>query len=219
MTTAHQPPLAGTPSAEVDIDAGLVRRLLRAQHPDLAALPIALAASGWDNAMFRLGNDLALRLPRRQAAAQLIGHEQRWLPPLKDRLPLTIPAPIRIGVAQDGYPWKWSVIPWIAGETADRALPDVEQGEVLAAFFTALHRPAPAEAPRNPFRGVPLAGRATVFAERVARGWRGKRTSSTTGSRLSGPMPWRRRTTLPRPGSTAIRIRATSWCRLGASRR
>jgi aminoglycoside phosphotransferase (APT) family kinase protein len=168
MSSTPPANLAGTPAAEIEIDADLARRLVAAQHPDLAHLPLHLEASGWDNVIFRLGNDLALRLPRRELAVALVRHEQAWLPGLVAGLPLTIPAPVRIGTPQDGYPWPWSIIPWIEGETADLSPPDADQGEVLGAFFAALHRPAPADAPRNPYRGVPLAHRKTAFAARVA---------------------------------------------------
>jgi aminoglycoside phosphotransferase (APT) family kinase protein len=159
----------GTPAAEVEIDASQARQLLAAQHPDLADLPIVSIASGWDNQLLRLGHKLALRFPRRQLAAQLILNEQRWLPHLKERLPVAIPAPVRIGVAQFKYPWAWSVTPWIEGEAADLAPPDANQGERLAAFFEALHKPAPADAPHNPYRSVPLSERAEVFADRQAK--------------------------------------------------
>ena len=166
-----QPPSSrhsGTPAAEFEISADLARRLLARQHPDLADLPITLAAEGWDNAVFRLGEQLTLRLPRRAIGADLIRHEQRWLPMLKDRLPLAIPAPVRVGVAQDDYPWPWSITPWFEGETADLAPPDEDQGEVLGGFFRALHQAAPEDAPRNPFRGVQLAARLSVFEARTA---------------------------------------------------
>ena len=159
----------GTPAAEVEIDERQARQLLAAQHPDLADLPIVSIASGWDNHLLRLGDSLALRFPRRQLAAQLILNEQRWLPSLRKRLPLAIPAPVRIGIAQFQYPWAWSVTPWIEGETADHSPPDGNQGEVLAAFFEALHIPAPADAPRNPYRGMPLRERASTFADRLAK--------------------------------------------------
>ena len=161
MTTPVLKP--GTPPAEVVVDADLVRRLLAAQHPDLADLPLVEVASGWDNLMFRLGDELAVRLPRRQVAAPLIATEQVWLPRLAGRLPLATPAPLRIGAPGDGFPWPWSVIPWLDGDTADRALPDAAQGAVLGGFFRALHLPAPADAPRNPYRGVPLADRVDSF--------------------------------------------------------
>jgi aminoglycoside phosphotransferase (APT) family kinase protein len=159
----------GTPAAEIEIGEPQARQLLAAQHPDLADLSIVSIASGWDNQLLRLGNHLALRFPRRQLAAQLILNEQRWLPHLKERLPLAIPAPVRIGIAQFQYPWAWSVTPWIEGEAADLAPPDANQGERLAAFFKALHKPAPADAPHNPYRSVPLSERAQVFADRLAK--------------------------------------------------
>jgi aminoglycoside phosphotransferase (APT) family kinase protein len=168
--------LGGTTAAEIVVDGDLARSLLAAQHPDLADLPIALAATGWDNAVFRLGEALAIRLPRRAVAARLIAHEQRWLPLLKDRLSLAIPAPVRVGVPQGAYPWPWSVTPWFEGDTADLAPPNDDQGEVLGGFFAALHQPAPANAPLNPVRGVPLIQRVEVFEARVAglarRGYR-----------------------------------------------
>ena len=163
----------GIPLAELPIDAPRVRELLLHQHPDLAELELLAVSSGWDNAMFRLGEHLALRLPRRALAAALVLNEQRWLPLLAPRVALKTPVPIRVGVPQAWYPWAWSIVPWIAGETADLAPPHDDQAEVLAEFFKALHQSAPAEAPKNPYRGVPLAQREQTFRERVA-GLRGR---------------------------------------------
>jgi len=159
----------GTPTAEVSVTEQLARHLLRSQHPDLADLPIVELASGWDNAMFRLGERLVLRFPRRLLAAKLVENEQRWLPVLSRQLPLPVPAPVRIGKAQDAFPWSWSVTPWIAGETADLEPPDADQGEVLASFFNALHQPAPPDAPHNAYRGVPLVQRVETFEDRLAK--------------------------------------------------
>ena len=88
---------AGKPDAEIDIDEKLIRRLLRVQHPDLADLTLDHLDSGWDNVMYRLGLELTVRVPRRQIAAQLLVNEQTWLPTLATRLPIPIPAPIRLG--------------------------------------------------------------------------------------------------------------------------
>ena len=159
----------GIPRAEVSIDEELVRELLRAQHPDLAESTVTALSSGWDNAMFRLGEQLAIRMPRRELAAALILNEQRWLPQLAPRLPVKVPVHVRVGVPQGGYPWHWSIVPWIAGETAEIAPLDAYQGEPLAEFFEALHRPAPAEAPHNSYRGVALQRREAQFRERVAK--------------------------------------------------
>ena len=159
----------GTPDAEASIDTQLARALLSAQHPDLAKLPIRPADKGWDNAMFRLGDRLALRLPRRALAARLIEREQRWLPELAERLPLAVPLPIRIGQPGCGYLWSWSVVPWLEGNTADQELPRANQGERIAAFLRALHVAAPGGAPVNPYRGVPLAEKAAVTEARIDR--------------------------------------------------
>jgi aminoglycoside phosphotransferase (APT) family kinase protein len=149
------------PAAEVDIDETLVRRLLGDQCPDLAALPLVAVPGGWDNAIFRLGTDRAVRLPRRAPAAPLVEREQRWLPVLAPRLPLGVPVPERIGRPGHGYPWSWSVTPWFDGEPASRTGPlDTEQAaDALAGFLVALHQQAPVDAPRSTFRGLPLAER------------------------------------------------------------
>jgi aminoglycoside phosphotransferase (APT) family kinase protein len=157
------------PAAEIDVTPDLVRALLEHQHPDLAGLPLTPVANGWDNVVLRLGDDLAVRMPRRVLAAKLLRHEQRWLPILAPRLPLPIPAPVRIGEPGPGYPWPWSVVPYLAGEPASDAPPaDFRQAAAdLGHFLGALHIPAAAEAPVNPFRGVPLAQRSATFAENL----------------------------------------------------
>ena len=156
------------PTAEIDLPVELVSELILRQHPDLAGLPIREVASGWDNAMFRLGEDMAIRLPRRSAAVPLLEHEQRWLPLLQPQLPLPVPAPIRVGRPQSSYPWPWSITPWIKGDTVDRVSLDADQGKTLGTFFQALHTAPHAQAPRNPARGVRLSQRSTKFAASVS---------------------------------------------------
>ncbi|MGN9906999.1 aminoglycoside phosphotransferase family protein [Phytohabitans sp. LJ34] len=158
-----------TPAAEVDIDASLVTRLVRAQHPDLDG-PLWLVANGWDNAIYRLGDDLCVRLPRRALAVDLIRNEQRWLPALAARAGGVVPAPVRAGVPGEGYPWPWSICPWFEGRPAADVSP-AERGPAatdLAEFLARLHAPAPADAPHNPWRGVPLTARDTAVRERLA---------------------------------------------------
>jgi aminoglycoside phosphotransferase (APT) family kinase protein len=158
------------PPAEVDIDADLVGRLLAEQHPDLAHLPRRVVASGWDNVMVRIGNDLVARLPRRTLSAGHAEHELRWLPELAPRLPLPVPAPVRAGLPGCGYPWAWSICPWLPGRPAHtEPLADPDAVAVaLGRFVTALHVPAPADAPVNPYRGVPLAERHERFEAHLA---------------------------------------------------
>lgn len=147
-----------TPAAETPINRDLVHALLVDQVPELAPLSVEFESSGWDNEIHRIGPDMAIRLPRRSAAATLIENEQRWLPELAPVLPLPIPVPIHSGHAALGYPWSWSVVPWLPGIPLVHS-PRLEgQAAVddLAGFLNALHRSAPADAPRNPVRGVPL---------------------------------------------------------------
>jgi aminoglycoside phosphotransferase (APT) family kinase protein len=160
---------AGKPDAEVDVDETLVRRLLDQQHPDLSHLPLSHLDSGWDNVLFRLGSDYVVRAPRRQMAAQLMRNELLWLPQLAPTLPIDIPSPIRVGEPSDFYPWHWSVLPWFEGRCADEIAPADAQANRLAEFLLALHQPAPADAPANPVRGIPLQVRQANTLERMAR--------------------------------------------------
>src|SRR3984957_6125130 len=109
------------PAADVEVSADLVRRLLAAQPPDLARLPVEFLANGWDNELYRVGDELVARLPRRAPGAQIIKNEQRWLPGLAARLPLPVPYPERTGVPGCGYPYSWSVVPYLPGVPAAQA--------------------------------------------------------------------------------------------------
>jgi aminoglycoside phosphotransferase (APT) family kinase protein len=157
------------PAAEVDITQALVRGLLRQQHPDLAHLTLEVVGSGWDNALFRLGDSLAVRLPRRRLAAELVVNEQRWLAELAPTLPLPVPVPVRLGRPGRGYPWSWSIVPWFEGHPMSDG-PAVDVGlaaQTLAAFLDALHLPAPPDAPTSAFRGLPLSARSQRVHEHV----------------------------------------------------
>lgn len=160
-----------TPAAEIDIDERLVAKLIEAQCPELAG-PLRLTANGWDNAIYRLGDNLCVRLPRREIAVPLVVNEQRWLPEFAERVRVPIPVPVHSGQPTDEYPWPWSVTPWRTGTIASD-VPAADRGSAaadLAAFMTELHTPAAADAPPNPARGVPLADRAGDVEERLASG-------------------------------------------------
>lgn len=161
--------MAGQPKAEHPIDEALVRELLAEQHADLAGLPIAPLAEGWDNILFRLGAHLVVRLPKRAVGGELILTEQRHLPEVAAGLPVPVPTPVRVGRPGGGYPWSWSITPWLPGEPAARAPLRPDQGPRLGAFLKALHRPAPAGAPHNLHRSVPLAARAALTEPGLAR--------------------------------------------------
>jgi aminoglycoside phosphotransferase (APT) family kinase protein len=158
------------PAAEVEVSADLVRRLLADQHPDLARLPVKFLANGWDNELYQIGDELVARLPRRALGAKIIKNEQRWLPRLAPRLPLPIPYPERTGVPACGYPYSWSVVPYLPGVPAAEASSFDPEAAAAAVggFLGALHIPAPADAPASPSRGVPLAERAGTFTANLA---------------------------------------------------
>jgi len=162
--------MARMPAAELDVTPELARALVAEQHPDLLdGREITVFANGWDNAMLRLGDDLMLRLPRRQLAAKLVEHEQAWLPLLADRLPAPIPAAVRTGGPSDAYPWSWSVLPWLPGHPLSGA--DAADGASIAAelghFLAALHTPAPADVWTSPYRGGPLGDRQADVVARI----------------------------------------------------
>ncbi|GGX76481.1 aminoglycoside phosphotransferase family protein [Streptomyces fructofermentans] len=142
-----------------DITEDLVRELLREQHADLAHLPVRLGARGWDNQVWRLGDDLAVRLPwATESADALLLKEHAWLPLIAPRLPLPVPVPQRLGGPSTRFPRPWLVTTWVSGEPADRAPATRvnESADALAAFLTALHHPAPTGAPTGRGRGGPL---------------------------------------------------------------
>lgn len=160
---------AGRPDAEIEIDERLVQALLSAQHPGLASYPIKHLDAGWDNAMFRLGDEHTVRLPRRSIAARLLVNEQTWLPKLAPSLPIPISVPTRFGKPSSLFPWHWSVLTWLPGQPADLAPIAAHQALRLADFLRKLHRKAPDDAPENNVRGVSIRSRATQVAERLAR--------------------------------------------------
>jgi aminoglycoside phosphotransferase (APT) family kinase protein len=169
------PPVVKLHADEPDIDADLVGRLLAAQFPQWAGLPVARDGSaGTDNVMFRLGAELAVRLPRVPMAVGQVHKEQRWLPRLAPELPLAIPAPVGLGAPAEGYPWAWSVYRWLEGETASmgRLADPVGAAAELGGFLAALRRidteGGPPSGTENFSRGVPLARRDALTREAIA---------------------------------------------------
>lgn len=129
------------------IDSVLVRRLVDRQFPQWATLPLRLVdPAGSDHVIHRLGDELAVRLPRHCGAIDQARREFEWLPRLAPGLPLRIPAPVAVGQPGLGYPWEWSVSRWLDGEvaTADALGESRETAVTLAHFLTALQElPAP----------------------------------------------------------------------------
>ena len=146
---------------EIETDVALVRRLLAGQFPPWAELHIELVESyGTDHDIYRLGDELAARMPRIGWAATQAAKEAEWLPKLAPHLPLALPVQLAMGHPAEGYPFDWSVYEWLPGVNANGTLDDLDRAAVdLAAFVTALRRidttGAHPRAPRS--RGGPLA--------------------------------------------------------------
>jgi aminoglycoside phosphotransferase (APT) family kinase protein len=148
---------------EVPVDVPLVRRLIEAQCPQWADLPLVpVAQQGWDNATYRLGGDMSVRLPRLARWVGQVDREQRWLPRLAPHLPLAVPVPLAKGAPGEDYPFPWSVYRWLEGEsaTAER-LTDLRAAATdLAGFLAALKqvdaRGGPPPERSSGFRGVPM---------------------------------------------------------------
>ncbi len=159
---------------EVDTDVSLVSRLLAAQFPRWAELPIEpIRSAGTDNAIYRLGDDMAARLPRIQGAIGQVEKEHRWLPRLAPRLPLAIPVPLAKGASGEGYPFPWSVHRWLEGENAatGRVADPRRAAAELARFVSALRGIDPTGGPLAVdcnLRGVPLATRDAETREAIA---------------------------------------------------
>src|SRR5579875_3768976 len=98
--------------AEIEITADLVREVVREQHPDLAELPISEVAGGWGNQMWRLGDELAVRMQRMDESPDPQLNERRWLPLLASRLPLPIPTPVRSGQPSERFPKLRTIMTW-----------------------------------------------------------------------------------------------------------
>ncbi|WP_428428984.1 aminoglycoside phosphotransferase family protein [Pararhizobium sp.] len=151
---------------ELDINKPLVSRLIAEQFPDWAGLPLeAVLSAGTDNAIYRLGDDMAVRLPRRTGAAQQVEKESRWLPRLAPHLPLAVPVPLALGIPAAGYPFHWSVCRWLAGKDAVVSpIADLHEAAVsLSPFVSALQKiditGGPPPGAHNFFRGASLASR------------------------------------------------------------
>ncbi len=146
---------------EVDIDVDLVRRLLADQFPQWAGRPVEeVESTGTVNAIYRLGTDLYIRLPRVEAWAGDLVKELRWLPRLAPRLPLAVPEPVADGAPALGYPFRWAVYRWLDGEPLepDRAGSEPRVAKDLGRFVRDLRGIDPAGGPRSP-RDRPLEAR------------------------------------------------------------
>jgi aminoglycoside phosphotransferase (APT) family kinase protein len=155
------------PPADTHPTAELARELLREQAPHWAELEIREAADGWDNVMFRLGDKLALRMPRRASAVAALRAEAEWAEEAGWGLSLPVPVSQFVGEPGADYPYPWLVTQWFEGSVASSL--SLEQrdayAEQLAGFLVGFHRLAPLNAPDNAVRGVSPARRAAAWED------------------------------------------------------
>jgi aminoglycoside phosphotransferase (APT) family kinase protein len=165
MTTPPAPP--GAPPAEVSIDDATVARLIAEQFPALAELPLTFFASGWDNTTYRLGSELAVRLPRLRVAVDLLVKEQTFLPRLAPHVDVAVPVPLHVGAPSSHYPWPFSIVPWRVGtDCVETPLLPSETGK-LGRFLRALHGCDASGLTPIAWRGGPLRDRAAEVRERL----------------------------------------------------
>lgn len=136
--------MSGMHADEVTVDDATVRRLLAAQFPEWAGLAVGrLPPIGTDNQLFRLGDDLLVRMPRVPGPAETVAFEHQWLPLLAPHLPLPIPAPVALGEPGEGYPFAWTVVPWIEGENPSVETFDPDEWAVALGSFVRACREVP----------------------------------------------------------------------------
>jgi aminoglycoside phosphotransferase (APT) family kinase protein len=159
-------------AGEVTIDEALVKRLIAAQFPQLADLPIrAVQSTGTVNAIYRLGDQLCARLPRMPSWVQDLQKELDWLPKLAPSLSLRVPEPVAQGQPASDYPFPWAIYRWIDGQPySDELIHDERQAAAdLAQFLVELRRSDPHGAPRGgrrPLRELDVATRVAIEASR-----------------------------------------------------
>lgn len=164
----------GPVPTRISTDDDLARRLVAAQFPDWAHLPVrGVANQGWDNQTYHLGDAMLVRLPSAKEYALAVEKEHRWLPALAEQLPLPIPVPLAQGVPGEGYPHPWSVYSWLEGETvAADTVSDLNLFATdLAGFLAAVRAVDPTDGPppgvHNWFRGGPLTTYAPMASDNL----------------------------------------------------
>lgn len=160
---SHTPLDTGPPRAHESISPDTVRALLADQHPDLAELELGERFDGWDMAMYRLGNDLAVRLPRVEAAVASLISEMRFVPRLSGDWDFPFPHVVRSGLPGEGFPWPWAIVTWVPSTTADRVPLGAEAGPRIGRAIARIHQRADADAPFNKEQSLEFADRQADF--------------------------------------------------------
>jgi aminoglycoside phosphotransferase (APT) family kinase protein len=174
---------------ELRIEEALVRRLLASQFPHWAHLPLRrIEPGGTVNAIFRVGDELSVRLPRRDGPTAPGSKEFDWLATLAPLVPVDVPVPVAQGRPSAEYPWFWEIHTWVEGETVPVDQIDaIQAARDLATVIGAMHQIDPAGAP--PGRGIPLAERDEEFRHWLAR-FDGDPTVTAEWERALAAPPW-----------------------------
>lgn len=135
-------------------DVSVVDELIRTQFPRWHGLPLTkLDHGGTDHAIYRLGDELAVRLPLIDWAKDQPALDFAVLPRLAPHLPVAVPEPLELGEPTENYPYQWSVVRWLEGDisTIDAVSPDT--GARLAEVLQALHKIDTTGEPWTTYRG------------------------------------------------------------------
>ena len=155
------------PPAHESISSEAARALVATQAPQYAHLPIGGHSEGWDCAMFRLGDSLAVRLPRTSSAVRFLLAETRWVPELGAGWDFPFPHFPFVGEPGEGYPWPWAIVSWLPGEMAIDVPLLAAEGPTLGRALAQVHQLAPEEAPINVEQSIQLRDREEKTLKRV----------------------------------------------------
>lgn len=155
------------PPAHASVSIEAARALVAEQAPQFAHLPIYGHFEGWDCAMFRLGDSLAVRLPRTADAVRFLIAETQWVPVLSPGWDFPYPEFPVVGLPGAGYPWPWAIVSWLPGEMAVDVPLLASEGPTLGQALAQVHQLAPLEAPVNVEQSIPMAARTEKVLKRV----------------------------------------------------
>ncbi|MFN3866610.1 MAG: phosphotransferase [Demequina sp.] len=175
----------GLPRSHPAVSHVTARALLASQHPDLAHLPLGARHDGWDMAMFRLGDDLAVRMPRTSTAVESLEAESTLAARLSEAWTFPFPRVLRRGEPGQGFPWPWSVVAWLEGDIAAEVPLHAGAGEPVGAALAQIHQPAPPDARFNSEQSVPIRAREPATLEFLAAL---ARSAGPNGERLNSAL-------------------------------
>lgn len=165
---------------ELPIDLALVRQLVDRAFPEYVEEDLRhMNDSGSSNALFRLGNDRLVRLPRQRGGGASIDKEASWLPYVAPRVTVDVPEVVGVGEPDLDYPERWAITTWLHGTrpSTPRTIPP-DNGtdglaEDLVQFLTELRGMEVPERAKDDkalswYRGLPLRELDADFRESAA---------------------------------------------------